>query len=379
LFRKRLHELGRQILQAHTEPGRVAAAVLVGAIVGCSPLFGLHLFVCIALAWLLRLNQVAVYAAANVSIPPLVPFIGFASVQLGERILRGHWLNLRLADFTWRNAPTLARTFFVDWLVGGLVVGAVVGSVGAVIAWSIVRARHKRGAPGMVEPFDAALRASLQAFSRLPFRLRRFRIYAALKYRMDPCYKAIAAHVPEGTFTVDLGSGLGMLPVVLASLGGGRRARGIEWDAAKVEAGRIASQGLEAVELLEGDVRSCEIPSCDVITLVDVLHYYDAAAQRALLERCRAALRDGGRVLVREGDRQRSGGARWTRFVEWLAIKIGWNRGPAVRFRPIDELRADLEALGFAVSTDEVAGKLHPGNVLLLAELATPAAAAARS
>src|SRR3954465_531830 len=104
-FRSKLHELGRQILHSHTEPSRVAAAVLVGAIVGCSPLFGLHLFVCIGLAWLLRLNQVAVYAAANVSIPPLVPFIGFASVQLGERILRGHWLALPVAGFTSSKRP----------------------------------------------------------------------------------------------------------------------------------------------------------------------------------------------------------------------------------------------------------------------------------
>lgn len=356
----------------------MAAAVLVGAVVGCSPLFGLHLFVCIALAWALRLNQVAVYAAANVSIPPLVPFIGFASVQLGERMLRGRWLELRLADFTWRNGPTLAKTFFVDWLAGGLVVGATVGAVGAVVAWSIARARRSKG---HADPIDAALLASLRAFSSLPFRLRRFRMYAALKYRLDPCYRAIAAQVPAGTFTVDLGSGLGMLPVMLASLGEGRRALGIEWDAAKVGAGRVAVGSVEGdgVELREGDVRSCAIPDCDVITLVDVLHYYDAATQRALLERCRAALRDGGRLLVREGDRGRAGGARWTRFVERLATALGWNRGPSVRFRPVEELRADLETLGFVVRTDEVAGKLHPGNVLLICEKLSPRSAAATS
>jgi uncharacterized protein (DUF2062 family)/SAM-dependent methyltransferase len=381
LLRRRIHELARQILQAHAHPGRIAAAVLVGAIVGCTPLFGLHLFVCIALAWLLRLNQVAVYAAANISIPPLVPFIGFASVQLGERILRGRWLSLSLVDFRWGNAPSLAKTFFLDWMVGGVVVGASVGAVGAVVAYFIAQARRSKagGNGSTIDPIEAALRASREAFARLPFRLRRFRVYASLKYRLDPCYRAIAAHVPAGSFTVDLGSGLGMLPAVLASLGGERRALGIEWDGAKVEAGRLAMDGLDGARLMEGDVRSCEIPPCDVITLVDVLHYYDAAAQRALLQRCRAALRDGGRLLVREGDRERAGAARWTRFVERLATALGWNRGPSVRFRPVAELRADLEALGFAVRVDEVAGKLHPGNVLLLAELTRSPAAATSS
>ena len=48
--------------------------------------------------------------------------------------------------------------------------------------------------------------------------------------------------------------------------------------------------------------------------------------------------------------------------------KLGWNRGPQVRFRPVAELRADLEALGFTVRVDEVAAATHPGNVLLVCE-----------
>jgi len=100
-----------------------------------------------------------------------------------------------------------------------------------------------------------------------------------------------------------------------------------------------------------------------------VLHYYDVDTQRAVLARCRAALRFVGRLLVREGDRDRAGGAVWIRLVERAAVALGWNRGPSVRFRPVADLRADLEALGFRVQVDEVAGKLHPGNVLLVCDL----------
>ena len=85
-LRERLHALWRTIVHEHTEPARVAAAIVVGAIVGCTPLFGLHIVVCLALAWLFGLNKLIVYGAANLSIPPLVPLIGFVSVQLGERL-----------------------------------------------------------------------------------------------------------------------------------------------------------------------------------------------------------------------------------------------------------------------------------------------------
>jgi SAM-dependent methyltransferase len=332
--------------------------VLVGCVVGCSPLFGLHIFVCIALAWLLRLNQFVVYGAANISIPPMIPFIGFASVQLGERLLHGRWLHLTTADFQFRDAGAMAYHFFVDWLVGGLFVGGAVGIFAGALVWRVVASRRE-------DPMRDEIDRASQRYAGLP---RKYRVYAAIKYRLDPCYRAIAPLVPAGSFTVDLGTGLGMLPVLLGLRG--CRALGVEWDAEKAACGKRAAAGLDGVEVVEGDARAFALPECDVVTLVDLLHYYDADAQRALLARCKDALRPGGRLLVREGDRARAGGARWTRFVERMVTRLGWNRGPQVRFRPVEELRADLESLGFAVRVDEVAGKLHPGNVLLIAERA---------
>jgi len=197
----------------------------------------------------------------------------------------------------------------------------------------------------------------------------RFKWYARMKYRMDPCYRAIALHVPRGTFTVDLGTGLGMLPILLGLMGEGRRVLGVEWDAEKARAGARAAEGVDGVEIVEGDAQSFALPECDIVTIVDVLHYYDAEIQRELMARCRSALRPGGRFLIRDGDGERRGGARWTRFVEGVVTRFGWNRGPKVRFRPVRELVADLEQLGFRVRVGPAAGSLYPGNVLLVAEL----------
>ncbi len=184
---------------------------------------------------------------------------------------------------------------------------------------------------------------------------------------MDPCYRAIARHVHRDSFTVDLGTGLGMLPMLLGELGEGRRVLGVDWDPGKMRCGLQAARGLPAVEIIEGDLHVTPLPTCDVITLVDVLHYYETDRQEALLKRCRGALKPGGRLLIREGDGSRRGGARWTRLVETWATRLGWNQGPAVRFRPISELRTSLVKLGFRVDEHEVAGRYHPGNVLLVA------------
>ena len=378
-MRKQLRALWQTLLHEHTAPIRLAAAVLVGCIVGCTPLFGFHILLCIALSFALRLNKLVVYGAANLSIPPLVPFIGFASVQLGERALHGRWLALTRHDFRLDQVRQLARLFFVDWMVGGAILGTLIGLVAGAITFAILRARRRSAvadvggavaiaAVANADADDAIAVAIESARRRYDGLHPRFKWYARLKYVMDPAYRAIVARVPAGAFAVDLGSGLGMLPVLLGVVGGERRALGVEWDAAKVACGVHAARGLVGVEVVVGDARSFAIPPCDVVALVDMLHYWDVETQRAILARCRAALRTGGRLLVREGDPARRGGARFTRVVERMVTRLGWNRGPAVHFRAIADLRADLEALGFAVTVDEVAARTHPGNVLLVCE-----------
>ncbi len=363
------------LLREHRSPGRVALGVLAGCVVGCTPLFGLHLPICLLLALVLRLNKVVVYGAANLSVPPLVPVLGLAAVQIGERLRHGAFLPLHRADFHSTAILALAGRFFLSWLLGGVVLGAGIGAVAGGLAW-VALSRRRRADAAVPPPIDAALaRAAARYAGRgLP---PRFRWYAHFKYRLDPCYRAIAALVPPGAQVVDLGTGLGMLPVLLGELGEGRRALGIEWDAAKAACGQAAATGLPGIEVRAGDLRQTPLPPCDAITLVDVLHYYDAAAQRAVLSVARAALRPGGMLLVREADPGRRGGARWTRAVERAMVRLGWNRGPAVHFRPVAELWADLEGLGLQVRRAEVAGALHPGNVLLCAALPTPAACGA--
>jgi SAM-dependent methyltransferase len=216
---------------------------------------------------------------------------------------------------------------------------------------------------------DSIERALQAAAARYVGARRHFRWYAFLKYRMDPCYREIGQRVGRDSFTVDLGTGLGMLPVFLGMLGERRRVLGIEWDPERIRCGLHASRGLSGVEMVQGDLHTSPIPACDVITLIDVLHYYEADQQEALLKRCREALKPGGRLLLREGDGDRTGGARWTRVVENWATRLGWNRGPMVRFRPISELRTTLVRLGFHVTEGELASWFLPGNVLLVAEV----------
>ena len=306
------------------------------------------------------LNKLVDYAAANISIAPLAPLLAFVSAQLGTRLLYGRWLSFSVSEFRARPLRALAHEFFVTWLAGGVVLGAAIGLVGGTVVYLALIRRRKADA------IDAAIARATERYRGLHPRLY---WYARMKYKMDPVYRSIAAEVPANARVLDLGAGLGMLATLLTELSPERRATSVEWDEEKVRAAEHAARGDARLSVRRGDVTALDpqtLPEADVVTIVDVLHYFDDATIARVLDAALARLAPSGTLLIREGDRAKSGGSSWTRFVEWLAVKIGWNRAHAVDFRDAGALKALLEARGLTVSVQDTAGKLHPGNVLFV-------------
>lgn len=371
-LRTRIHDLWLHILRQHRSPGRVFWAILLGCVVGCTPTFGVQIFLCMGLAWLLRLNLPIVYGAANISIPPMVPLLGWTSIQLGERLLHGTWLSLSRSDFDAAHLPGLLARFFWGWLMGGTLLGSLIGLCAGGLTYLVLRLRTRP------EDADAISQAIARAALRYQAAPPRYRHYARWKYRLDPCYRALLAHTPPGATVVDLGCGLAQLGIALLEYDGTARYLGVDWDEAKIRAGQLAQAGDDRLTLVIGDARTLELPTTGaplVVTLVDVLHYYDQPTQDAILQRAAAALFAANRVphdlpsrlLIRETDPASQGGAGFTRWAERLMVRLGWNRGPKVWYRPVAELSAQLVTLGFEVTVAKVAATSYPGNVLLCA------------
>lgn len=232
------------------------------------------------------------------------------------------------------------------------------------------------GAPdrleGMPHPttpaFEAALDAAIQQ-TRPRYRGWNLNTwcYGSWKVVLDPCYRAVAPHIAPNSLTVDLGSGFGLLACVLAQLGEGRRVYGVEYDRTKHRAALRATRDLPQVHLELGDIRTFQIPACQTITCLDVLHYLDLPAQRALLRRAATALAPGGQLLIRETDAGLKGGTRFTRAFERFALAAGFNRGARPCFRTREDWIQELREAGFQVDVSEVANRMNPGNLLLVA------------
>ena len=114
----------RTLLREHSSPSRLAGAVWVGILVGASPFFGFHYLIALGLATILGLNRPLTFLASNISIPPIAPFVVFASIQVGSFVLTRSWLPIKPMEM-WETGPL---AYAGAWLVGSPVVGALLAT-----------------------------------------------------------------------------------------------------------------------------------------------------------------------------------------------------------------------------------------------------------
>ncbi|MCM4156766.1 DUF2062 domain-containing protein [Gramella sp. AN32] len=101
-FRKKgLRKFWKEDVLKSEEPAyKKAGAIALGVFVGISPFWGLHTLLVFSLAATFRLNKVLAFLFSNISIPPLIPFIIYASYQMGSLITgEGFNWNLKLDHF----------------------------------------------------------------------------------------------------------------------------------------------------------------------------------------------------------------------------------------------------------------------------------------
>src|SRR4029079_1377441 len=114
---------------------RETAAVALGVFIGCLPLYGLHLAICWVVGFLLGLNRLKMYFAANVSNPFVAPWLVFAEVQVGAWLRRGSFHPVTREYI----ASTGLTVFGVDALVGSLLIGGVLAGLAAWGTYGLVR------------------------------------------------------------------------------------------------------------------------------------------------------------------------------------------------------------------------------------------------
>ncbi|MGJ8664954.1 MAG: DUF2062 domain-containing protein [Patiriisocius sp.] len=78
--------LAEDFLGVYDSPIKKAQSIALGVFIGISPLWGFHTLLVIFLAVALNLNKVIAFTFSNISLPPFIPFLLLASVQIGSWI-----------------------------------------------------------------------------------------------------------------------------------------------------------------------------------------------------------------------------------------------------------------------------------------------------
>jgi uncharacterized protein (DUF2062 family)/SAM-dependent methyltransferase len=347
--------------------GKEAAAMGMGAFIGCLPVYGAHLLLVVAVGRLLGLNRMRMYIAANISNPFFAPMLILSEIQAGAFLQRGETHDLTLAALR----ATDPWTFGTDLVIGSVVVGMAIGLGMAALTWASVASAPPLVAH-LVRVFDLA------AYRFLEIGVTAWE-FARAKLRRDPIYAAALAALPQsGSTLVDVGCGQGLTLAVLveaaSAVGRGEwppetplpprfeRMIGIESRArVAAMARRALADGAEIIH----DRAPAGLPARLTAVLVfDVLHLMSAPDQERLVMELRARLEPGGMVLVRDVDAAAGIGFQAVRIGNRLKSLAVGKFGQTFHFRTAADWTALFTRAGWTVERSPMGQGTPFANVL---------------
>lgn len=151
--------------------------------------------------------------------------------------------------------------------------------------------------------------------------------HTRIKGRMDAeLHELLHSRIAPDARITDIGSGHGMVALLLHWCAPGRTVTALERDPDKVAIAREAARPWTGITVAQGDARSAPLPASDAFVLKDVLHYLLPDEQRLVLHRCASALAPGGAIYVRDGFRASGEGHERTVMTERFAVAAGFNK-----------------------------------------------------
>ncbi|MDO5617108.1 MAG: DUF2062 domain-containing protein [Cruoricaptor ignavus] len=81
--------LKENILESEGSRKTKAQSVALGVFIGFSPFWGFHTFLALSLSVFFKLNKVLTFMSSQITLPPFIPFVIFASLMVGAPIVGG--------------------------------------------------------------------------------------------------------------------------------------------------------------------------------------------------------------------------------------------------------------------------------------------------
>lgn len=118
-----------------------AMSIAFGVFMGIVPIWGFQLAAAIFLAILLKLNKPLVIVAANISIPPMIPFIIFGSIKAGA-----FWMGKQAVDISFTKSISLLtiQQSLKQYIVGSVTLAVVAGVFFGVLSYALFKIKNSK-------------------------------------------------------------------------------------------------------------------------------------------------------------------------------------------------------------------------------------------
>ena len=113
-------------------------SVALGVFVGIAPFWGFQTVLVIFLAWVLRLNKVISFAFSNISLPPFIPLIIYASLKIGSIFVDDR----EVVVPTTNTSFAFIQQNFVQYIVGSFIFAAIMAILFGVAAYVLMSAHN---------------------------------------------------------------------------------------------------------------------------------------------------------------------------------------------------------------------------------------------
>jgi uncharacterized protein (DUF2062 family) len=117
-----------------------ALSIGFGFFMSIVPIWGFQLVTAIALSVLLKLNKTLVVLAANLSLPPLIPFIVYLGVKMGA-----FWVGDKAQSLTFDKNLSLdaIKDNLLQYVLGSMSLAILVGLGGGLLAYGLIKIFRK--------------------------------------------------------------------------------------------------------------------------------------------------------------------------------------------------------------------------------------------
>ena len=150
--------------------------------------------------------------------------------------------------------------------------------------------------------------------------------YFRVKFRMEDRYRQFDALIPRDARIYDLGCGYGFLSLMLGMIAPERRITAVDFDEEKIALAQNSAIRRPDINFIYADVTDFKLEQADIFLILDTLHYFSEEKQKALVEQCMEQLNEGGKIIIRDANKDIADKHKSTELTERLSTGIGFNK-----------------------------------------------------